>query len=131
MHTRILTPMIPSLIVAPMYLYKPQPSRDENVRALIGYVCSAPLDSETDDSALISGNRAVDKDYPTRKSAADAGPETSLKRFGLKILRAIIETAPAVGDGSESLSGVWQAGDSKRNGDGANEVRREKGKSTG
>lgn len=31
-------------------------------------------------------------------------------RFGLRILRAVIEEAPLVGDGEEGLPGVWQAG---------------------
>lgn len=102
---------------------KPQPSQDESVQALIAYVCSPPADSETDDSALISGGRA-DGDYPERKSAADAGPEVALKRFGLQILRAIIDMAPSVGDGSESLPGIWQAGGGQGGGIGSSEGRR-------
>lgn len=78
---------------------------------------------ETDDSALISGGRA-DGDYPERRSAADAGPEVTLKRFGLQILRAIIETAPSIGDGSESLPGIWQAGGGQGSGIGNSEGRR-------
>lgn len=60
------------------------------------------------------------------KSAADAGPEIALKRFGLQILRAVIETAPPAGDGTEGLPGVWQAGGGMGSGVSANEGRRGK-----
>ncbi|CAN0526825.1 unnamed protein product, partial [Ectocarpus sp. 12 AP-2014] len=43
-------------------------------------------------------------------SSSSAFAEIGLKRFGLHILRAVIETAPPVGDGSEGLPGMWQAG---------------------
>ena len=58
---------------------------------------------------------------PSRMQAADAGPEIALKRFGLQILRAVIETAPPEGDGAKGLPGMWQAGGGAGSGVSANE----------
>lgn len=58
------------------------------------------------------------------KPSADAGPEYALKRFGLQILRAVIETAPPAGDGTEGLPGVWQAGGGAGSSISSNEGRR-------
>ena len=65
-----------------------QASRDDHVRALINYVCAPAAGSEGGSMALAG---AV---APSRMQAADAGPEIALKRFGLQILRAVIETSP-------------------------------------
>lgn len=70
------------------------------------------------------GNRTTTAELSHSKPAADAGPEIALKRFGLQILRAVIETAPPMGDGSEGLPGVWQAGSGAGSGVGTTEGRR-------
>lgn len=60
---------------------------------------------------------------PSRMKADDAGPEIALKRFGLQILRAVIETAPPEGDGAKGLPGMWQAGGGAGSGVTANDGR--------
>lgn len=54
---------------------------------------------------------------------AESGSEIAVKRFGLQVLRAVIETAPPEGDGSKGLPGMWQAGGGAGSGVSVNEGR--------
>lgn len=85
-----------------------QSSRDEYLRALIRYVCSPVLESLT--STGVDGSETSSDSKSSSSSSTDATPEIALKRFGLQILQAVIEKAPAVPDGDSDLPGMWQAG---------------------
>lgn len=87
---------------------------------MIGYVCAPALAGGG--ASVASSVKAADPSH--FKPSADAGPENALKRFGLQILRAVIETAPPAGDGAEGLPGVWQAGGGAGSSVSANEGRR-------
>lgn len=84
-----------------------QSSSDEYLRALIGYVCSPVLESLT--STGVHASETSSDPKSSSSSSTDATPEIALKRFGLQILQAVIEKAPAVPDGEDDLPGMWQA----------------------
>lgn len=88
-----------------------QNSKDDYVQALITYVCSPVLESN---GGGASDDGDPDDPRSSSSTSTDAGYEITLKRFGLQILQAVIERAPPVSEGEESLTGRWQPGWGRR-----------------